>query len=160
MRNHDFIRSCVDRDLQDPFVVLTQRYLDADVLRMLLHGVPRDKRKPDGLDGTVEFGKPLEREPQAIGGTRYVMSQQAKFAAFQGRLVMALVGGAFLVGPMWLMVLRNDLHTSLISASAFVFAWGLVMAWRLDKPMNVLAVTAAYAAVLVVFVGSNPVSSP
>ncbi|KAK7751241.1 hypothetical protein SLS62_006786 [Diatrype stigma] len=165
VRHHDFIRSCVDRGLQDPFVVLTQRRLDADVLQGLLREVPRHKRIPDGLHGTsgaghpVAFGKPLEKEPQAIGGTRYVMSQRAKFEAFRGRLAMALVGGAFLVGPMWLMVLRDDLYTSLVSTSAFVFAWGLVMAWRLDRPMNVLAVTAAYAAVLVVFVGSNPISS-
>ena len=75
------------------------------------------------------------------------------FKGFRQRLAMAAVGAAFLIAPMWLMVLHNTLYTALVSTTVFVMVFGLVMALRLDKLMDVMSATAAYAAVLVVFVG-------
>ena len=55
--------------------------------------------------------------------------------------------------PMWLMMLNTDLYTALISTTVFIVVFGGTMASVLEKKMEVLARTAAYAAVLVVFVG-------
>lgn len=68
-------------------------------------------------------------------------------------LVLASVGAALLLGPMWLMVLHNTLYTGLITTTVCVAVFGLVVVSRLDKPMDVLSATAAYAAVLVILVG-------
>lgn len=79
------------------------------------------------------------------------------FEKFLVRLSTAIIGGSFLIGPMWLMVLRPQVYTGLISTTAFVSVFGLLMTWLLDSPRSVLSTTAAYAAVLVVFVGTNTV---
>lgn len=71
----------------------------------------------------------------------------------------ATVGAALLLGPMWLMVLHNTLYTGLITTTVCVAVFGLVVASRLDKPMDVFSATAAYAAVFVVFMGLTTESS-
>lgn len=53
------------------------------------------------------------------------------------------------------MVLHNTMWTGLISTSVFVVVFGVLVAWFLEDKEKVLASTAAYAAVLVVFVGLN-----
>jgi hypothetical protein len=68
-------------------------------------------------------------------------------------VLAAIVGGIFLIGPMWLMVLHKTRTTALVSTTVFVVVFGLIMALFLDKMMDVLSRTAAYAAVLIVFVG-------
>lgn len=75
---------------------------------------------------------------------------------------MAIIGGVFLIGPMWLMVLRNELYTTLITTTAFVFGFGLIISvgpiFIVGSKIGVETVfsaTAAYAAVLVVFVGTT-----
>ncbi|KAI0893043.1 hypothetical protein F4806DRAFT_478021 [Annulohypoxylon nitens] len=54
---------------------------------------------------------------------------------------------------MWLMMLNDGLYTALISTTVFVAVFGALMAVVLDRHMDILSSTAAYAAVLVVFVG-------
>jgi hypothetical protein len=78
-----------------------------------------------------------------------------KNAAFFKRLTIATFGAAFLIGPMWLMMLRTDLDTKLISTTVFVAVLGLLMAYFIEEHKNVfkLSSTAADATVLVVFVG-------
>lgn len=72
------------------------------------------------------------------------------------RLAMALVGGLALIGPMLIMRLHPTLLTELLTASLFVLAFSLLIAWYLEfRPAETLTFTAAYAAVLVVFVGSG-----
>jgi hypothetical protein len=53
------------------------------------------------------------------------------------------------------MVMHKTHYTALASTTVFVSVFGLMMALVLDKLMDVLSSTAAYAAVLVVFVGLN-----
>lgn len=65
----------------------------------------------------------------------------------------ALAAGAFLVGPMWLLVLQRGLYVNLGAATGFVVTFGLLMVGYVDKPEQVFASTLAYAAVLMVFVG-------
>ena len=66
---------------------------------------------------------------------------------------MAFVAALLLVGPMWLMVLHNTMYTGLITTTLCVAFIGAFLSYVLERPMDVLSGTAAYAAVLVVFVG-------
>ena len=128
---------------RDPFLVSGKRKVD----RKLLDSELQDR---EGMELTPTFH--WEREEYIpIGGIR----RDIRRRRFWRRVFVATVGAAFLIGPMWLMVLRNDVYTGLISTTAFVAAFGLMMASVLDKDIEVLSSTAAYAAVLVVFVGLN-----
>jgi len=73
------------------------------------------------------------------------------------RLWMGSFGGLALIVPMFIMVLHRSLNASLIvtSVGTVLFAFALALAARSLKGMDVLAATAAYAAVLVVFVGTS-----
>lgn len=87
---------------------------------------------------------------------------KAWYLAFKDRVLLAAVGGAFLVGPMWLMVLQSGLYTTLITTTVSVAGFGILMAYFLEEGKDVLGSTAAYATVLVVFVGAstqNPIVS-
>ena len=73
-----------------------------------------------------------------------------------GRFIVALLGGVALIGPMLLMVLHNDQTTKLATTSVAVFLVAAFMAMYSTAPPEILvSVVAAYAAVLVVFVGAN-----
>jgi hypothetical protein len=88
---------------------------------------------------------------------REIRLQQETKKAFSERLWMGAFGGLALIGPMLLMVLHRDLNTSVITASVatILFALILAMMGRSLAGKDVLAATAAYAAVLVVFVGTS-----
>lgn len=77
--------------------------------------------------------------------------------AFLGRLWMALFGGVVLIAPMLIMRLHATLLTELVTTSAFVLAFAVVLArFMVDADRkDILSATAAYAAVLVVFVGTS-----
>lgn len=83
--------------------------------------------------------------------------RREKAKAAYERLSMGAFGGITLIAPMLIMVLHRSLNTSLIvsSASTVLFALALALAARSLRGMDVLAATAAYAAVLVVFVGTS-----
>lgn len=165
-KDFDYIRDCVGRKLDDPFLVLSERWIDAQVLKSLLDMIPPEKRKEDGLDALSEknglvssFAPPIEKGPEPIGGTRGERTQKQKTEDFLTRLAFSVIGGIFLVAPMWLMVLNNTKYTALVTTSVSVLLWGMATAWKLEGgPLAVLSTTAAYAAVLVVFVGTNTVS--
>lgn len=127
--------------------------VDAQVLRDILSTLPEDSGGDTFKD--FEFADPIDNSAKPIGGTRMESFENARSKSFVRRLGMAAVGGGFLIGPMWLMVLHNTRYTALISTSVCVFFSGIIMALVLENLMNVLSVTAAYAAVLVVFVGTN-----
>ncbi|KAF2020408.1 hypothetical protein BU24DRAFT_487039 [Aaosphaeria arxii CBS 175.79] len=159
-KDSDYIRNCVNRKLDDPFVVISERWIDAQVFKTLLDMVPPEKRKGDKLwdeDGRVtSFAKPVETGPEPIGGTRAERGQKQRTEEFFTRLAFSVIGGIFLVAPMWLMVLHNTRYTALVTTSVAVLLWGMASAWKLEGgPLAVLSTTAAYAAVLVVFVGTN-----
>ena len=77
--------------------------------------------------------------------------------ALYARLIMALGGGFALVVRMLIMVLHPTLLTTLLTTSCFVFAVGVCLAVLMveSEPQDIIACTAAYAAVLVVFVGAG-----
>jgi hypothetical protein len=80
---------------------------------------------------------------------------------FISRLSMALFGGAALIAPMLIMTLHPTRLTSLLTTSVFVLAVGVALAWWMKDAASkdIMGSTAAYAAVLVVFVGTGGGSS-
>jgi hypothetical protein len=132
----------------DPFLVTGERNIDAFVIHSIMGDLQDSKLDPILVDG------PWETESnQPIGGTRTQNVAKNWIKGIKERIIMATLGGFFLVGPMWLMVLYNKPYTSLISTTVLVVVFGLMMVWFLERPMDVMSATAAYAAVLVVFVG-------
>ncbi|KAH6670569.1 hypothetical protein B0J14DRAFT_596547 [Halenospora varia] len=86
---------------------------------------------------------------------------QSKKRKFVSRLTMALFGGAALIAPMLIMTLHQTKLTTLLTTSLFVFAVAAVLAWWMEdaESKDIVGATAAYAAVLVVFVGTGGGSS-
>lgn len=92
------------------------------------------------------------------GGFTFKKDSKEEYAkAFLSRLKMALFGGTALIAPMLIMKLHPDLLTQLLTTSCFVLAVGIILALYMKDVHNkdILAATAAYAAVLVVFVGTG-----
>ncbi|KAI0163249.1 hypothetical protein BJ166DRAFT_289475 [Pestalotiopsis sp. NC0098] len=138
---------------EDPFLATSQNFLDHYVIQTLSEG-------KNFLPDTGQEGRKIVPVPLALKNhSEPIIDVRKRYRArtwtqgFQQRVLMATVGGVFLIGPMWLMVKLNDQTTSLISTTAFVAAFGLLMAYSIDSPEKVMSATAAYAAVLVVFVG-------
>ncbi|KAK4097839.1 hypothetical protein N658DRAFT_510080 [Parathielavia hyrcaniae] len=72
------------------------------------------------------------------------------------RLVAALLGSAALVVPMLIMAIHPSQTKSIVTSCCFILAFSLGAALvATGTPGEVLAMTAAYSAVLVVFVGVN-----
>ena len=164
----------------DYFIASGERAHDSVVLRQALHVagkehedfVPRgagDKahprvnkfREPLSYERMKEQAIPMGltweatniRYSEPIGGTRHASVKAVLRKLFWWRVSAAVVGGAFLVGPMWLLVLERDLLLNLGVATGFVFAFGLLMVGFVEQTDQVFASTLAYAAVLMVFVG-------
>jgi hypothetical protein len=77
-----------------------------------------------------------------------------KKAEMLQRIIAAICGGALLVAPMLIMAIHPSKTKSLATSSTFVFVFGLGLAFfSASKASELLAATAAYAALLVVFVG-------
>ena len=84
-------------------------------------------------------------------------TRERKLEALLNRIRMALFGGVVVVAPMLIMTLHPTLLTTLLTTSLFVLAVGLVLAWSMEDGQlkDILTATAAYAAILVVFVGTT-----
>jgi len=139
-------------ELDNPFIVTAKKSVDFDVLSQALKGVP-NIGDPNWL---AELStKKSDKKVESIGGSAKDQIRRSQVKEFLYRLGLAVLGGAFLVGPMWWMVLHRTLYTTLISTTALVATFGIIMAYFLEDGNAVLSSTAAYAAVLVVFVGLN-----
>lgn len=75
---------------------------------------------------------------------------------FWTRLLVAGSAGLALIAPMLIMTLHPTKLTSLLTASLFIIAVAVILAGVMEDAQNkdIVAATAAYAAVLVVFVGT------
>jgi hypothetical protein len=76
---------------------------------------------------------------------------------FQTRLIIAVSAGLTLIVPMLIMSLHPSKLTSLVTTSVFVVAVTVVLAYVMEDAQNkdIVAATVAYAALLVVFVGTG-----
>jgi len=80
----------------------------------------------------------------------------SKFVDRLARFLLAFIGGASLVVPMLVMSIHRSKTKSLVTVSIAVLLFSFVLSMALKLRNNdVLAATAAYAAVLVVFVGTS-----
>lgn len=98
--------------------------------------------------------------PDYTGYGGYSSQQQSRLQQteeFLSRLRMALFGGCSLIAPMLIMRLYPTLVTVLVTASVCILAVSIILAFymRDAQKRDILAATAAYAAVLVVFVGTT-----
>jgi hypothetical protein len=81
--------------------------------------------------------------------------------AFTQRLFIATFGGIWLIAPMLIIVLHSSRNVSLITTSVATMLFSSLLsvgAWD-SRGKDVLAATAAYAAVLVVFVRTSTASA-
>ncbi|KAI5918564.1 hypothetical protein F4810DRAFT_568826 [Camillea tinctor] len=138
---------------RDPFLVTGERTIDSYVMRSIMGDMPLHNGSNPDFGIPIPVDGPWEHDSQPIGGTRGNRVAKSWASGFKDRLLIAGVAAFFLIAPMWIMVLHNTLYTSLVGTTAFVVAFGVAMACRLDNPKEVMSGTAAYAAVLVVFVG-------
>ncbi|KAM7197499.1 hypothetical protein V8F20_006644 [Naviculisporaceae sp. PSN 640] len=87
------------------------------------------------------------------GGRSYKIENHREFL---GRLRVAVLTGLSLIAPMLFMKLINNLIAQLVTASAAVLVLGAILAYIEEmQKKDVVAGTAAYAAVLVVFIGTS-----
>ncbi|KAK8062761.1 hypothetical protein PG997_014858 [Apiospora hydei] len=110
-------------------------------------------KEPKGWESDVDtyVPGPWEQDIQPIGGSRDYKNQE-KWDILR-RHSMALFSATFLLVPMIIMSFNNGLLACLLTAINFVFVFGAAMAWSLTEPKEVMSNTAAYAAVLAVFIG-------
>ena len=105
------------------------------------------------MGGNYILNKSLQyRELEKFGRE----SRQRKHA-FTERLAMALFGGVALIGPVLIMTIHPSQTKSLVTVSVatILFALCLAIFANSTAAKDVLAATAAYAAVLVVFLGTS-----
>jgi len=146
---------------EDPFRLLSTNLLyrklmeDFDIL-------PGEPFKPDDFkpNWTVKDKSFLPAYPRHAAGRTEKINKTTKLFAW------AAGGGLSLIGPMLLMRLHRTLLTQLLTTCLAVMAFGAIVALLagglvpyVDKvdlgPQDVLTATAAYAAVLVVFVSQG-----
>ena len=111
-------------------------------------------------DVLAHYERPGLPSHQHLAITKTFKAQDNR-SKFLSRLTMALFGGAALIAPMLIMTLHPTQLTTLLTTSVFVFVVAGVLAWLMEDAAgkDIVGATAAYAAVLVVFVGTGGGSS-
>jgi hypothetical protein len=142
-----------DNPSRDPFIITSTRQLDLCLMNKagLTHA---SRHFAKHLQKAIDAGDAIL--PPIPSRTRKNHIRETKVGAFWKRLYMAIFGGFAVVAPMLLMVLYKHILTSLLTTSLAVFLFALAMAtFSTANPETLLAAVAAYAAVLVVFVGTS-----
>lgn len=152
LRDYDYMATS-SQQLTDPFLATGERFADNRVLLRTMVNVSEDLYGEEFTEVTSIEPWKSEDDKAPIGGTRFENKMKSDRKLFWARVGTAAIGGAFLIGPMWWMVLHFTRYTVLISTTVFVIFFGFTMAWWLESEIDVLSNTAAYAAVLLVFVG-------
>ncbi|KAH6698411.1 hypothetical protein BKA61DRAFT_622206 [Leptodontidium sp. MPI-SDFR-AT-0119] len=119
---------------------------------------------PNGTSGQTmsalgkDFYPAYSRHLSEVNSAENVLADKRRtWDAFLSRLYMALFGGLALTVPMLIMTLHQSKITSLVTTSVFVIAVAVALAWFMKdaQAKDIIGATAAYAAVLVVFVGTG-----
>jgi len=101
-------------------------------------------RGENGLEGPTEF----------MHDRKHRLDHLKRQTGFRTRFITAILGGLALVVPMLIMAIHPLRIKTLITASVAVFLFALGLAWKSSaQRQEMLTVTAAYAAVMVMFVG-------
>ncbi|KAH8800459.1 hypothetical protein F5884DRAFT_686198 [Xylogone sp. PMI_703] len=152
LQDHDYMEKR-SKSARDPFLATGEYNIDNYVLNCNIDD--ELVQMIETQQWSLKRWEEKNEKAEPICGTRGSNVSKMWQLGFRRRVAVAAMGGAFLLGPMWLMVLKKGLYISLISTTAFVTGFGLIMAYFLDQEKDVLASTAAYAAVLVVFIGTG-----
>lgn len=151
-------------NIADPFIISTETALP----RALLQGTATKFQAgsaplPSGFEDVLkllaqpsQFRQPVDQtDIDRFGGPPKTKARKDASRGYMQRATVAIGGGLSLVVPMIIMVLRPSFVTSLVTTSVCVIVFSLVIPSFLDGTNDVLSATAAYAAVLVVFVGTS-----
>ncbi|TKA27625.1 hypothetical protein B0A50_04457 [Salinomyces thailandicus] len=152
LRNLDFMKDAALKDNdEDPFVLKSSRAIERKIMKIA--GLIPDHVLPAGpLPMALD-----EEDPQLVGGTgRHYANRIAAKEKRLLRFAMAGSGGLLVIVPMLIMANVDGKIASLVTTcvAIAVFAALITMYTELG-PNDVLGTTAAYAAVLVVFVGTS-----
>ncbi|KAK0271181.1 hypothetical protein LTR35_013742 [Friedmanniomyces endolithicus] len=142
VRDLEYMEQCALRGKnQDPFILSTAKPLECKLLE----------------EAGLAWADPQKQAPH-IGPDRLdYTARQSRLHQTMRRLLMAFVGGLALIAPFLIMFLVAGQVARLACTCAFMvaFALGITFGTELEADKVGLA-TAAYAAALVVFVGTNP----
>ncbi|KAI0436542.1 hypothetical protein F4803DRAFT_541892 [Xylaria telfairii] len=137
------LKAAGDRD-KDPFCISSKWKLTRQPMEDAGLRVKEDIYHTGTLDAYIGVFK-----------QRNKVNRDRSWKAFTLRLSMAVFGGVALIGPMLLMVLHNDMATDLATTSVAVFVVAIIISvYSTATPEGIVGTIAAYAAVLVVFVGT------
>ena len=112
----------------------------------------------DGTGGTKPDAAGIQRSLDLGFFNEEIKAQLAEIFNSKQRILrfaFAAVGSVALIGPMIIMTLHGGRNTDLLTASIAVLIVTAGLTFVNIDPVNVLLYSAAYAAVLVVFVGGS-----
>lgn len=136
----------------DPFLVSCERQHDRFILMraMNLKGISASDLA-DRKAAAIPTGpwEENDRDAQPLASTRTETLRRALWL----RVGAAFLGVIFLVGPMWLLVLKREVYFQLGFTTGCVSVFALMMAWIAPTADVVFSASLAYAAVLMVFIG-------
>ncbi|PNP54164.1 hypothetical protein THARTR1_05371 [Trichoderma harzianum] len=136
----------------DPFIASSERAHDDMFLTSAIMFHSKEAADIALLETAIPTG-PWEARRQKLVKPIASTRGETRKKAFLSRIGGAVVGGAFLIFPMWLMVLKQEIYLSLGVTTGCVAAFGVLMALSMGSLDAVFTATFAYAAVLMVFVG-------
>jgi hypothetical protein len=154
VRDLDFMQQraagCGEHNDDDPFYLKSSKELDR--LAMVQAGLIPDHVLPVG-----NLQNALDRDhPRLPGVARTTAVRSSKSGHWLSRLALALAGGLSLIVPVILMVKFPGPITSLVTTCSSLLLFAFAVTFGTDiRAYQILAKTAAYAAVLVVFVGTS-----
>lgn len=132
----------------DPFLLMTSRQAERRIMNTYGLLPPELSYR---LPEPVDIEHPIM---PGVGRTARIHAAQRKVKLYN--VLSALLGGLALIVPMVIMKLVPSRICVLVTTCGFVVGFALGVAlWSALKHNEILAVTAAYAAVLVVFVGTT-----
>lgn len=161
LRDWNYIQQCAhSRD--DPFHISSKTSVGQAQIRAAVRAV-EGQISTDALS-RIKDSAPGITNPQLwearskdnlvsdlFGGTRLQHKKRLDFKRFG----MAMLGGVFLICPMLIMVFNPTLLATLLTTCLSVLLLGLVLPFMVESGFDILSGTAAYAAVLVVFIGTS-----
>lgn len=151
VRNLDFMKECALRGYEDdPFILKTSRAIDRRILEAV--GLVPNHLLPKGQLPSAEDAE----NPRLRTSGRNKANEMARAHSRSSRLLLATAGGLSLIGPMLIMANVPGRMSSLVTTCVSMLIFVVFIAFFTELgPNEVLATTAAYAAVLVVFVGTS-----
>lgn len=147
LRDWDLMQAKWTPDFEkDPFKLVTSKALDKKIIEEARIALPNGP-------GLLQVPYDLN-SPKLPGGSRGHVIQEKTTQLIAKRFGVALAGGLALLAPVIIMAVRKTLLKSLLTVSVAVLLFCVAVAkFSHQKSVEILSLTAAYTAVLVVFVG-------